>query len=56
MTLTEWITHEIKRADLMQSKHADHHNEIDNIETWAYFQGYKNALRHILEEVKKRDI
>lgn len=56
MKLAEWIQYEITKAEITQSKHADHGVEIDNIERWAYFQGKIETLKMVLREVEKHDI
>ena len=54
--LVKWLKYEIEHAKIMQSKHADHGVEIDNIERWAYFQGKIETLKMVLREVEKHDI
>lgn len=56
MTLTEWIRHEIQQAELKQSKHAEHFDHFENVERWAFFQGYLEAMRAVLEHAERRGL
>ena len=56
--LVKWLKYEIEHAKIMQSKHAFHSHDdpLDNIETWAFFQGQISAFAMVLKEVEKHDI